>query len=339
MFELSVFIPTHYAGPRHYAAIMQACDLARRNQNIEVLVSDNSGDAEKFAFLTSFESRNFRVVKGPEVGNFLHALKQTQGRYVMAMGDDDTLLVSTIPLLIAGLKDGPEFVGTVGRIGRELASGYDFHDMTGIDSPAYGDRVSAILATIPVGNPLFHAVVRRDVMIEAFEVWFSIPNFQSYHDHIMTLYVACTGPLRRFSQPYFIYNFGNWIKEERVASEIRYAATLGLPVSIVLMQRLLLGCEGYFVIMSGRFTAMGAQRQAAATAWFSAWKAAWHRGLEKYYASPEIRACADFSKVDQVVGQIRNKELAPTEVLEIAADLYDVLRGNGAEYSNFWTGL
>lgn len=339
MFDLSIFIPTHYSDPRHYAAIMQACDLARRNANIEVLVSDNSRDAEKFAFLTSFESRNFRVVKGPETGNFLHALRQTQGRYVMAMGDDDTLLASTIPSFIADLIESPGSIGAVGRVGRELAGSYDFHEMTGMDSPEYEGRISALLATIPIGNPLFHAVVRRDVMMEAFEVWFSIPNFQAYHDHIMTLYVACTGPLKTYDQPYFIYNFGNWIKEERATSEIRYATMLGLPVSIVLMQRLMLGLEGYFLIMSQRFPAADVQRQLAATAWLSVWKAAWHRGLDRYYATPEVRTCASFIAVDRVVQQLRTTEAAPLSVLKVVAGLYDVLQGNGEDYFEFWTGL
>jgi hypothetical protein len=339
VFDLSVFIPTHYAGPRHYASIMQACDLAKRNENIEVLISDNSGNREKRAFLASFESQNFRVVDGPEVGNFLHALRQTQGRYVMAMGDDDTLLAATIPAFMADLQGNSDFIGASGRVGRELASSYDFHHMTGVDSAGYDDRVSAVVATIPIGNPLFHTIAKRDVMLEAFELWFSIPNMQAYHDHIVTLYLACVGPLKLFEQPYFIYNFGNWTKEERVASELRYATTLGLPVSIVLMQRLMLGIEGYFLIMSRRFTAGDRQRQAAASAWLSAWTGAWYRGLERYYVSPEILGCPSFPEVDRVVQQLKNTGLAPAEVLEATAGLYDALLGNGSDYSKFWASL
>ncbi|WP_431821043.1 glycosyltransferase [Burkholderia sp. F1] len=341
MFDLSIFIPTHYAGPRHYSVIMAACELARTNRNIEVVVSDNSELPEKFAFLSTFASENFRVIKGPELKNHLFALEQTTGRYVMAVGDDDTLLPAAFPGLIAALNADNSFIGTMGQFGRELGTGYDFHQLPGVDDVAFGTRVTGVANTIGLGNPIFHAIVDRNVLLASYKLWHAFPNPMSHHDQLMSLFVACSGRLKLAAQPYFIYNIANHLRDQTVNTEIRYAKFFGHPVSLWILSRLMLAVEGAFLIQSPDFPVAADQRNIAASAWFRGWHGAWLHSLnDNYYVGPEFTSCPDAIHVRALAEKyLKTTQFEPKTMLEEIAGLYEVISGSGARYLDFWTRM
>lgn len=341
MFDLSIFIPTHYAGPRHYAVIMQACELTRTSKNIEVIVSDNSGIAEKFSFLSTFASENFRVVKGPLLENLVFALEQTSGRYVMVVGDDDLLLPATIPGMIRDLNGSAGFIGAIGQFGRELDGGYDFHHLRGVGDNSFGDRVAGIAGTVGLGNPLFHAIVDRDVLLRSYKLWFSLPNTMSHHDQLATLFVACSGPLKIMAQPWFIYNIANHLRHSTVDTEIRHAKTLGHPVSLWILSRLMLAVEGTFLIASPDFAASPDQKQAAISAWFRGWHNAWQHSIhDNYYARPEFAACPDGHHVVELAQKyVTATQLDPNTLLDDIAGMYEKINGSGERYRLFWTRM
>ncbi|CAD6540185.1 glycosyltransferase family 2 protein [Paraburkholderia metrosideri] len=341
MFDLSIFIPTHYAGPRHYAVIMQACELARTNPNIEVVVSDNSENPEKFAFLSSFASDNFRLVKGPSMENHVFALGQTTGRYLMVVGDDDTLLPASIPTMMRDLTGSNGFVGAIGQFGRELDSGYDFHNLRGIDAQSFDGRVAGIAGTVGLGNPLFHAIVARDILLKGYKLWVSLPNIMSHHDQLATLFVACSGPLKIMAQPWFIYNIQNHLRTATVDTELRHAKTLGHPVSLWILSRLMLAVEGSFLIGSPDFLAPEDQKRAAISAWFRGWHAAWQHSIhDNYYARPEFAECPAAPHVVALAQKyVASNQLDPNVLLGEIAGMYEKINGSGEGYRRFWTRM
>lgn len=341
MFDFSIFIPTHYAGPRHYSVILSACELARTNKNIEVVVSDNSEVPEKFAFLSTFASENFRVVKGPSLRNHRFALEQTWGRYVMAVGDDDTLLPAALPGFISALNGENGFIGAVGQFGRELGAGYDFHMLSGVDDISFGTRVAGVAKTIGLGNPIFHAVIDRKVMLAGYDFWQSIPNQMSHHDQLFSLFVACSGRLKSMAQPYFIYNIVNHLRDQTVNTEIRYAKFFGHPVSLWVVSRLMLAVEGAFLIQAPDFPVAADQRNTAISAWFRGWHAAWLHSLnDKFYVGPEFTSCPDAIHVWELAKKyLTITQFEPNTMLEDIAGLHEVINGSGERYLNYWTRL
>lgn len=341
MFDLSIFIPTHYSGPRHYSLIMRACELARTDKNIEVVVSDNSDNPEKFAFLTGFASENFRVIKGPPQKNHLFALEQTTGRYVLILGDDDTLLPASLPGIIRDLNGEGGFIGAIGHCGRELDTGYDFHHLHGMDDMSFGNRVGAITRTLGIGNMAYHAIVDRSVLLKSFRLWLSIPNPMSHHDQLATLFVVCSGRLKQMVQPYFIYNMANHVRSQRVNTEVRHAKYFGHPVSICILSRLILAVEGAFLIGSPDFSVPEDQKSVAINTWFRSWHAAWQHSIrDSYYVGPEFTSCPDAAHVLALAQKYANapKIDARTLLAEIAG-MYESINGSGENYHRFWTRL
>ena len=341
MFDFSIFIPTHYAGPRHYSVILSACELARTNKNIEVVISDNSEVPEKFAFLSTFASENFRVIKGPYLKNNLFALEQTSGRYVMVVGDDDTLLPAAFPGLIAALNADTGFIGAMGQFGRELGTGYDFHQLPGVDDVSFGTRVTSVAKTIGLGNPIFHAIVDRNVLLASYRLWQSFPNPMSHHDQLTSLFVACSGRLKLMAQPYFIYNIANHLRDQTVNTEIRYAKFFGHPVSLWILSRLMLAVEGAFLIQSPDFAVTADQRNIALSAWFRGWHGAWLHSLnDNYYVGSEFTSCPDAIHVWELAAKyVKTTQFEPKTMLEEIAGLHEVINGTGEHYLDFWTRL
>ena len=340
--KLSLFIPTHYGNIQHYASIFSVLQ-ASEIPGFEVVISDNSGDDEKFNFLARFESENIRIFRGPSEFNHLFALEQTRGEYVMPIGDDDILLPSSLPSLMRQLENTPSAIGSCGIYGRSSASGYDFTSLAMLDQPYLAERMKGLLATIPYGNPLYYTITRREAARKAYKLFAEIPNVQCYHDHIVTLFFVNAGPYCLSDQPYFIYNFKNWSSvRERIDSELRHLRAHRLPPSLVLVQRLMLVVEGFFLIQSKHFSILDPRdRQQASIAWCLEWLKTWLISLsEGYFDCEEVTTCRFFPLVNDIVQRYRDRTDFDTyEMLARFADLYTEINGSGERYQQYWLNV
>lgn len=331
MFDLSIFIPTHYSGARHYSAILQAISLANTNSNIEVIVSDNSGDDNKFNFLKMFDCVNVKVVKGPKEKNNFYALSLATGKYVFLMGDDDTLLGASFSALISKLKNNPEFIGVTGMFAREMKEHYDFFPAKDLGHAKLSDRIKGLIGTIPIGNPLLHIILKRDVAIDCYKFWSDIPNVQGYHDHAVTLYLLCRGPILMADTPFFIYNFTNWRPDSRVESEIRQAEYYNTPKSVILIQRLFIAYEGFCIISRN-----GSPDGAAM--WFSRWYELWMYALKTDYQElSRFVECKMYVDVNLVIKKFFNK--TDVDISQLSASLAKLnkkINNTDNQYLRFW---
>lgn len=337
MYDLSIFIPTHHITSRAYASIMQAVALAEKFPNIQVVISDNSGNQDKKAFFAKLGISNLKIVEAPLDRNYDFALKQTEGRYVLPMGDDDTLLGATLPTIIEGLDREPQFIGAIGIISREVAGGYEFSNPIGLDSSGIIDRVQGWLRCIPYGNPIYHTVIRKEVMERCYKFFYSIPNFQAYHDQLATLFLIVSGRMMKYDSLYFIYNFCNWGISTRVNSEIYHAQSVGMPKSIVLIQRLLLAVEGLMLICS--CTAFPEnEKQAAGAQWFEKWHSLFLLSLREEYKDRSPFSGCDF--LDDIEALVSKYSVQQTfdmgKILDDLETIYNRINGSGDDYVSFW---
>ena len=340
--KLSLFVPTHYSGKINYASILnsiQAADI----DGVEVIISDNSNDNEKFKFLKKFQSANVRIFKGPKKNNHTFALAQTRAKHVLCVGDDDMLLPSGLHSLIKKLDVFPDAVGAMGIYGRNMGESYDFTPLSNIDQESCEKRITGLIDTVGIGNPLFHAVIRRDILLEIYDFYWNLPNFQSFHDHIATLFLTCLGPIHLTNQPYFIYNFVNWKDlSTRISSEINILRALNQPPSFVLLQRLILATEGYYLIQS-IFPHMedSNERQRASFAWFHRWFQLWQGSLNEGYKNNEkVTNCKFFNHAYKLVIKYQfESDLNTHEILNDISEFYNAVNGSGDQYQKFWLSV
>lgn len=337
--KLSLFMPTHYTGALHYASIFSVIRAAS-DQDFEVVISDNSNDDEKFELLKRFESENVHVYRGPTKDNHLFALEKTTADYVMPIGDDDLLLPAGLQSIMNELAGHRDASGGCGLYGRDLGDSYDFLSFSSIDQQSFLERIKGVVATIPWGNPLFHTVVRRDILKKSYEFMFGVPNLQSFHDHLATLFIASSGVFRITNQPYFIYNYKNWVLlKDRIDSELRILRAQNLPPSLVLLQRLILAVEGFYLLQAGCFLVPDEdERRQACALWFSEWFNLWIASLSDGYGEcDEVKKCKFYSAVNSIVNYFRLKTAIDAgEVIEKLAALYNEINGSGDRYKKFW---
>jgi hypothetical protein len=258
----------------------------------------------------------------------------------MCVGDDDTLLPTGLLQIIKNLEIFIDKTGAIGIYGRDMGNSYDFTTFSKLDAESLSTRLTGLTETIGIGNPLFHAVIRRDVMKKIYDFYTTIPNLQAYHDHIASLLMVGIGPIHLATQPYFIYNFKNWkTLGDRIDSELRYLNALNLPASLVLIHRLILATEGYFLIQSKWFHALDEiDRQHASFTWFQRWFELWQISLKDGYQNYGlVKNCKFFTKVNNIVKKYQfTSDFDTFEMLDEISKLYDLINSSGDQYKKFW---
>jgi hypothetical protein len=241
IYYLSIYIPTHYSDAKHYASLMNLISIAEQFEEIEVVISDNSGDLHKEGFLKRFDRENVKIVNGPDEGNYNFALHSTSGKYVLACGDDDYVLAGGIGQILDQIKaDHIANITPNGYTGIYCNKHRNFNDLFKVDlsSNLLVDRIEKYTLLISKGNSVFHTVLNRQVALDGFEFWHGIPNQQAYQDQLLTLYFTCKNSFSYINSTYFIYDSSNWLTlNEMIKNEIRYVVSSFkkgfIPVSFI----------------------------------------------------------------------------------------------------------
>ncbi len=120
-------MPSNRSLPHASAAILSAVDFARGN-GVELVISDNSGDAEKAAWLASLGDDIVVLADGPQDAgeNMLSAFEAARGTFVLPMGDDDLIrgTLSAVDLSpeagLSGVRPLCHVLGADGTVRREV---------------------------------------------------------------------------------------------------------------------------------------------------------------------------------------------------------------------------
>ncbi|MDC0572455.1 hypothetical protein OAO91_03325 [Luminiphilus sp.] len=337
---LSILIPSHRSDARAYHSLSAAADfLEQFGSSAEVIISDNSGDNAKWLLMKDISRKvpQYRILKGPEDirENFQNTLSHAAGSHVLQIGDDDILNPETairVCNAVASVQAGASS-GIVAPFAQNLGGGRVRHFKPGLlTSVSVSERVSQLCKFIPVGNPAFQSIWRRDRYLAAWALATNIPVRQHWHDHLVVLFGYLKSAFIEVPTPWTSYNFESWTRDEISSREAALTQFWGLPISVNLVYRAILGFEGAQLIMRMIGDATSAR------IWLKAWMGAFRAELKRYERDTSIfNACPHWSETQRFKDYLLNIQKSSLNELGLAIERYylsiNVIEGG---YLDFW---
>ena len=164
--QLSILLPTNRHGPVAISRIAQVCSWA--TPSIEVIVRDNSGNAEKRALIAHFRNDYCRVESVDPcepLQNYSEILNLATGEFVFWLADDDQCFdhaIGALPGLIDRYGKDFERCGLYRHLCSRNNARHSFRQLQGHRFRRYSGPCQRIL-TYPGPNMLFYSVIRRSV--------------------------------------------------------------------------------------------------------------------------------------------------------------------------------
>lgn len=273
--QLSVLLPTHRHDLMALSRIAQACSWA--GPGIEVIVRDNSGNAEKREQIKRFQRDNCIIVSADPchpLENFSELMRLAKGDFVFCIADDDLCFDRTVAALPGVIDDAgkdPKVAGVTGTYAIETSKGTALAAYNNVDSDDVAARVAGYLS-YGGANVLAYSPLRRTMVERVFRFMGAMPLFLSYHDQIACLLYLLNGKFVKLPRLIYAYDVGPW--EDPVSAQKRdvdYYRAAGLDPAISKLHWFLCGFEGAVLLRnSDMFPDYPmAQRQAMTDQWFS----------------------------------------------------------------------
>lgn len=337
--QLSIILPTHRHDLLALSRIAQACSWAR--PSIEVIVRDNSGNAEKRAALKHLRHDNCTIVSVDECDareNFAESMRLAKGEFVFVIADDDMCFdqaIAAMPGIIDRIGKDPTTVGIAGPYIVEAAANSVVINYKAIDSADPAARVAGYLAENGP-NVLFFAVLRRDVATRMAVFIEGLPILCSFHDQIMSLLYLLNGKYHLLPRLFYLYDFGLWESPDTAQKrDIDYYALSGLDPALNLLHWFLCAFEGAVLALhSDAFPAHPpAQRQAIANLWFSTMFARFKNSKRLTFGSKHTgeveQACA---KLQAMAGSVTFDVM----LTEVCAVIGTFSKEKASDYFDYW---
>jgi hypothetical protein len=255
--------------------IVQACSWA--SPSIQVVVRDNSGNAEKREQIKRFQRDNCTIVSADPcqpLENFSELMRLAKGDFIFCIGDDDLCFdraIAALPGIIDDVGKDPTVAGISGTYAIETSKGTALATYNNIDSDDVTARVAGYLSH-GGANVLAYSPQRRATVERVFRFMGAIPFFLSYHDQITCLLYLLNGKFVKLPRLIYAYDVGPW-ESAKSAQEAdgRFASAAGLDPAINKLHWFMCGFEGaVFIRNSDIFPDHSmAQRQKMADQWFS----------------------------------------------------------------------
>jgi hypothetical protein len=273
--QLSILMATHRHGLLACSRIAQACSWS--GPDLEVLVRDNSGDAQKRALLPHFRRDYCNIVIAEPcdgLTNFSETLRLAKGDFVFLLADDDFCFdhaIAALPGMLHEIGGDPATVGVTGAYAVETSQGSAVVSYQNVEADDAALRVAGFLA-YEGPNILHYAPVRRDVMLGVFDFMNTLPFYFSYHDQIVCLLYLLNGKFARLKRLMYLYDMGPW--ERAVTAQKRdvdFYRDAGLDPAVNQLHWFLCGFEGAVLIRNADVFPDHALalRQVIADRWFS----------------------------------------------------------------------
>jgi Glycosyl transferase family 2 len=274
--QLSVLLPSHRSGLTAISRIAQVCSWA--GPNIEVIVRDNSGDAEKREVISRFQSEYCKVIcvdPCKPLENFSTLLRLAKGDFIFWPADDDF----SFDRAIRGVSDvleqsgkDPSVAGVTGHYVVETSLGSSIARYDNVDSD---DPVARVAGYLSYGGPnvITYSAVRREMVERTYKLLTSMPFYLSFHDQIQSLLFVASGKYIQIPRILYAYDMGVWEKKETAEQrDIDYLLAAGLDPVVNTLQWLLCAFEGAVLIRNSDIIPDYplAQRQTMADRWFLA---------------------------------------------------------------------
>lgn len=273
--KLSVLLPSHRSGLTAISRIAQVCSWA--GPNIEVIVRDNSGNAEKRDLISRFRSEHCKVIcvdPCEPLENFFSLLEMAKGEFIFSAADDDFSFDRGIRSMSEFLDQtvaDPSVVGIIGHYVLESSSGSSIASYDGCDSD---DPVTRVAGYLTNGGPnvFCYSALRRDMLAHTYAFLTAMPFYLSFHDQIQALLFLLQGKFLKIDRLLYCYDVGAWEASKTAEGrDIAFYQAAGLDPAINLIHWLLCAFEG--AVLARNATLFPdyplAQRQAIADRWFA----------------------------------------------------------------------
>jgi hypothetical protein len=271
--QLSIVMPTNRKGLLACSRIAQACSWAA--PNVEVIIRDNSGDAQKRVLLSLFQSDHSNIVIADpcdSVTNFVEALELAKGEFVFTLADDDICFdraVASLSVAIEQIGKDASVVGLTGSYVVETSQGSSIINYQNIDSDDAVRRVAGYLSFWGA-NVLYYAPIRRKMLQRVFSFMRSMPGLFSFHDQIICLLYLLNGKFVKLDRLMYLYDVGAW-EESAQKIDVKSYVEAGLDPAINALHWFLCGFEGAVLVRNADLFPdySLAHRQTIADYWFS----------------------------------------------------------------------
>jgi hypothetical protein len=269
-------MPTHRRGLLACARIVQACSWA--GPNIEVIVRDNSGDAEKRKLLETVRNDHCNIIfAGPceSLENFSEILRIAKGEFVFCVADDDYCFdhgIAAVPQMLDQFGGNPAVIGMTGAYAVENSQGSAVVAYPDVDSDDVATRINGYL-NYTGANVLVYSVLRRALVERLFAFMNAMPHYFSFHDQIHCLIYLLSGKFLRLKRLLYLYDVGIWEAPESAQQrDLDFYKVAGLDPAINKLHWFLCGFEGAVLALNAEMFSHvpQPQRQKVADRWFSA---------------------------------------------------------------------
>lgn len=273
--QVSILIPTHRSDLLACSRIAQACSWA--SPQIEVVIRDNSGNADKRALLEKFRREHCNIVFAETcsaVVNFEEVLRLANGDFVLFLADDDFAFdraIALLPGLVDQVKDDRSVAALTGGYMVESSKGSAIVAYQNVDADDVIARINGYLSFDGV-NVLVYSAVRRQLVLRIHAFMNSMPLSFSFHDQIMCLLYLLNGKFTGIKRLFYSYDVGEWETAESAQQRdlVFYTSSKADP-AINKLHWFLCGFEGAVLVRnSDMFPDIPmATRQTIADRWFS----------------------------------------------------------------------
>lgn len=217
--RLSILIPSHNVGPRINVNLLNASLMAR--DDVEVIIRDNSGNAEKRSFISNINAKNCKIISSDECSpleNHMELLNESIGDFIFFVSDDDSLNINSISAIVdssSEITNDKSFVGVTGIIISESQNESKISCMDKFESARAFDRAMAYIGNYP--SVVQYAAIRRSLWIEILSFLEKLPIKFSYVDIIINVMILLSGRLKYINKFTYHYDSYNWSAVERCA--------------------------------------------------------------------------------------------------------------------------
>jgi hypothetical protein len=340
--QLSILLPTNRCGPTAISRIAQACSWA--SSEIQVVIRDNSGIAEKRGLLTQFQREYCEIISvGPcePLENYSEILRLAKGDFIFCMSDDDQCVdraIKALPDLIGQFGQDDSVAGITGSYALESHQGTSIVNYKGLNSDDPAVRVAGYL-NYPGPNMLFYSVLRRELAERILTFMNAMPVYLSFHDQILSLLYLLNGKFVTLPRLFYIYDIGVWETIESAQKrDLEFYKAAGLDPAVNKLQWLLCGFEGAVLIMNSNIVQNypAVQLQPIADRWFTAMFARFKADRRMTFGSHLTGDAEKFcARLQSATGQLTFQTL----LSDICGFMAPFSKSQAQNYFDFWNAM
>ncbi|GEO83383.1 MULTISPECIES: glycosyltransferase family 2 protein [Alphaproteobacteria] len=263
--ELSICMPSNRNLAEARAAIDSALAYCEARDAL-LIISDNSGDAEKRAYLEGLSPRLTLIDAGNATlsENLRLALNAATTAFIMPMGDDDEIrAVEGMPAFdLASLPY--DYVGVLPvSIPFSVARGDMEAKAFALTAEDPGERIAQYSSGAKGNNSLYYSIFRRDVFNSMMHDFLEYhPTKGLYCDWAIIVTMICYGKMAHDPGTVFRYNMSNWDSAQKTGqSNADLYRSAGLPADAAKFHGLLLYLDVFVLVMRSGSPVPPAERQ------------------------------------------------------------------------------